>query len=163
MFFTGFTRKILPCVLPRSTDNRAICSPRLRPPPPSPCKSPSLSLSLSLSIPSPDLQSHCVDLKQDVSRRAAAGAAPLCSAAENEKQKSFVGLLKGRESRDGRAFLMLLFGASEVYSTEQDRTKRKKIIRLGEMSMPMNTLGPVDRKPEIFTKPNRHYQTLGII
>ena len=58
----------------RQTDNKAICSPR--------CKSP------SLSIPSPDLKSHCLDLKQDVSRPAAA---------EDEKQKSFVGLFKGRE------------------------------------------------------------------
>ena len=56
-------------------------------------------------------------------------AAPLClrrSPIENEKQKSFVGLLKGGVGRGGRAFLMLLFGTSDVYGVRQG-TEMKKV------------------------------------
>ena len=52
------------------------------------------------------------------------------AAAGSPKQKSFVGLLKGRENRGGRAFLMLLFGGvSEVHRDRRKESRTWKNFR----------------------------------
>ena len=53
-------------------------------------------------------------------------AAPLLTAAGSPKQKSFVGLLKGREIRGGCAFLMLLFGGVSEVHREREREREKE-------------------------------------
>ena len=137
MCFRFFHWKNIACVprlhppLRRSTDNRAICSLA---PSAIAMQIPSLSLPIPLLLE--PISRSPKPLCRFETRCQSAGTPPRRSsvrrpaAAGSPKQKSFVGLLKGRENRGGRAFLMLLFGGvSEVHRDRRKESRTWKNFR----------------------------------